>query len=185
MRASTPMMDRHRLVFQKSLPADAPDAKVYSVLEQARELLRRMAKDAPDIKFKHKVEDTEAKMGGPLGQTVQVVHITLIAEFTQVACLLPAETQGLKRQYDHNLLARDVVSEMLAKAKEERLAMEKQVREAAKNQPDPVRDFPELVDTVPAHQVALDKMVLTDAEIARASQHPLGVEVSVPSPTKE
>ncbi len=169
-------MGMHVLQWKQALPAEVPDSKVYEVLEHGRELLRRLSGGARDIQFRHKVTDQEATIGGPLGQRITVTYIELWARFSGSELMLPPETQVLLRQ--HRALANNrELAEAVAKAQaERRKELEKQAKDAQAQAVDPVRDDPN-VDRAPAHTVSVDKMLVSDEELARAAAMPAGVSV--------
>lgn len=169
-------MNEHVLRFAHALPATVTDEKVYEVLENARELLRRLSGNARDIQFRHKIEDRKDKLGGPLGQELDVVYIQLLAKFTQPNWCLPPEAHALRMQFERDTLNR-AVNEAAAKAMaEHRKELEKQVKAAKALAPESIKQLPG-AESAPAHTVALDKMLITDEEIVRSSQHPNGVSI--------
>jgi DNA-binding PadR family transcriptional regulator len=169
-------MGQHVLKWNQALPAEVSDEKVYTVLNKGRELLKRLSGDAPDLQFRHKVEEKEATIGGPLGQKIRVVYITLFARFEKPDFMLPPETLGLLQQHRMQVQHREVFEAAAKAMAEQRKEMERAVKEAKAAMPESVRQLPG-VETVPAHTVSPSQMVLTDEDIARQANQPAGVSV--------
>lgn len=169
-------MAEHGLQWKQALPIQTPPAKVYDVLEQGRRLLKRLSGDDQNIQFRHMITEEEATIGGPLGEKIRVIYIQLFARFSKPDFALPPETQVLLRQYRMDVTNRDV-NEAAAKAMaDRRKELEKQAKEAIANQKDPVRDNPDAI-TMKAKDVQLDKMLISDLELARVAETPAGVSI--------
>ncbi len=92
-------MAKHHLYFAHTLPRRTRDDKIYSVLAQAREMLKRMGgMGVRNLEFKHTVErEKHTEIG-------VVVYITMVARFDQFDFLLPEETWRLIKQYEQKKL---------------------------------------------------------------------------------
>lgn len=168
-------MGKHVLQWKQALPAETPDKKVYDVLQSGRQLLFELSGRARDIEYKHKVSDQDAQLGGPLGQKIRVTYLEVWARFDQPDFALPGETQGLLQQYRFAENNRSLIEAANKAIADQRAEQAKAAKEAVKNQPD-FRDDP-TVESAPAHTVQLDKMLISDAELARTSATPAGVTV--------
>jgi hypothetical protein len=157
---------KHQLVVNQALPLKSEEDAVQRVLFAAKELLFEMSGKAKDIRYRHFVREKDTTIGGPLGQAIRVIYITVVCQFEQAEFWLPQATKNLIRKFEQDKLA-GLVGEHAVKAREAKLAAEAKAAKEAAKQPN-IRDLPG-VETVPAKDVPLSKMLVSDAELLRAS----------------
>lgn len=97
---------QHLLVYRVALPMSAPEDKVHGVIAKTREYLKRLAGPfSRNHQFRHKVEDKEARAGGPTGRDILVRYVQVMCRYNG---LLTDATMALKARAEQLMLERAV-----------------------------------------------------------------------------